>query len=195
MVNFLFTIKNPQDIQDIIDVIYKATFPDGKSDLWFDSYITTLLIRDIRSISEIEKISFMPNILKILATRASNLLNDADAARDAKLSPVTFGRYRALLKQIFLIYLLPPWLGNIGKRLVKSPKLYFTDTKLLCNLLDLDLKNLKNSNPTLFGHMIENFVASELQKQLSIIADAKLYYFGSYEDCEVDFVIEKRMEI
>lgn len=180
------------------ELIYQATYPEIASHknmnttLWFDSYLTTLLQRDVRQLSEIEKIPLLPQVLKILATRAGSLLNDADCARDAGLNTMTYRRYRTLLQQLFLFTLVPPWYRNIGKRLVKSPKLFFTDTAMLCYLLGVDIADLRKKNANLFGHLLENFVATELLKQLSILQDGTLYHFRTQDQKEVDFVIEKR---
>lgn len=180
------------------DMIHSATFPEiagasrTDSTVWFDGYLTTLLQRDVKQLAEIEKIPALPNIVKILAARAGGLLNDADCARDAKLNAVTYRRYRILLQQLFLISLVPPWYRNIGKRLVKSPKLFFTDTALLCHQLGVDAGSLQQQNPGLFGHILENFVASELTKQLAMLSDGTLYHFRSHDNKEVDFVIERR---
>jgi len=180
------------------DIIHRATFPgisgapraDGR--LWFDGYLSTLLQRDVRQLAEIENVPALSNMVKVLAARAGGLLNDADCARDAKLNPMTYRRYRILLQQLFLIATVAPWHRNIGKRLVKSPKVYFTDTALLCHQLGVELAGLRRHNPGLFGHVIENFVASELTKQLSMIPDGALHHFRAHDGSEVDFVIERR---
>ena len=180
------------------DVIHHATFPEiTQSDrkasvVWFDGYLTTSLQHDVRQLAEIDKIAALPNIVKVLAARTGGLLNDADCARDAKLNTVTYRRYRLMIQQLFLISLVPPWYRNIGKRLVKSPKLFFTDTAMLCHLLGTEASSLQQQNPGLFGHIFENFVASELTKQLATLSDATLYHFRTHDNKEVDFVIERR---
>jgi hypothetical protein len=180
------------------EIVARATFPEisgaprSDSTLWLDGYLTALLQRDVRQLAEVEKMPALPNIVKILAARAGGLLNDADCARDAKLNPMTYRRYRILLQQLFLIALVPPWYRNIGKRLVKSPKLYFIDTALLCHQLGIDLAGLREQDPHAFGHVFENFVATELVKQLSMMSDGTLYHFRTHDGSEVDFVIERR---
>lgn len=180
------------------DIIKKATFPeisDASSRLrtsWFDGYITTILQRDVRALAEIEKLSTLPNLLRILASRAGGLINDADIARDAGLNPVTSRSYKTLLKMLFLSFELSPWYRNIGKRLVKSPKGYLTDTMLLCHLLQYEINDLEKKRPELFGHVIENFVATELLKLVSYNDEKlKLMHFRTSDNKEVDFVIEK----
>jgi predicted AAA+ superfamily ATPase len=180
------------------EIVNRATFPEisgarsTDATLWFNGYISTLLQRDVRQLAEIEKVSALPNILNALAARTGGLLNDADCARDAKLNAMTYRRYRVLIQQLFLIALVPPWSRNIGKRFVKSPKVYFTDTALLCHQLGVELGTLPQRNPGLYGRIAENFVASELMKQIAMLQDGVLYHFRTQDNREVDFVIERR---
>lgn len=190
--------RNPRNKISFADIVRNATFPavagtDRRTTaIWFDGYLTTLLQRDVRQLAEIEKVPALPNIVKILAARAGGLLNDADCARDAKLNAMTYRRYRILLQQLFLISLIPPWFRNSGKRLVKSPKLYFTDTALMCHQLGVEPGMLEGRNPAAFGRVLENFVASELMKQTAMIPDGTLYHYRTNDNREVDFVIERR---
>lgn len=183
----------------LLDVMYASTFPEisgvemNKRTTWFDGYITTILQRDVRALAEIEKLSILPNLLRILANRAGGLVNDADIARDAGLNSVTSRNYKTLLKMLFLTFELPPWYRNIGKRLVKSPKGYITDTLLLCHLLQYDLRDLEKNRPELFGHILENFVATELLKIITFHNDKiDLFHFRTSDNKEVDFVLEKQ---
>lgn len=178
--------------------IRDATFPElpGKNDaereLWFDSYITTLLQRDVRQIAEVEKIALLPSLLRLMAARAGNLVNDSEIARSVGLNAVTGKRYRTLLEFMYLITDIPPWFRNIEKRLVKAPKAYLLDTNLLCHTLGYRLEDLPLHNPTLFGHVLENFVASEIIKQLSFSnTRANLFHFRTSDGKEVDFVLEQ----
>lgn len=178
--------------------LHDATFPEllGKSavqrELWFDSYITTLLQRDVRQIAEIEKISLLPSLLRLMAARAGQLMNDSEIARHVGLNAVTGKRYRTLLEFMYLTADIPPWFRNIEKRLVKAPKAYLLDSNLLCHILGYRLHDLPLQNPTLFGHVLENFVASELIKQLSYgDTRANLFHFRTSDGKEVDFVLER----
>ena len=180
------------------DVIRASTFPEisgadvHERTTWFDGYLTTILQRDVRTLAEIEKLSTLPNLLRILASRAGGLINDADIARNARLNPVTSRNYKTLLKMLFLTFELAPWYRNIGKRLVKSPKGYVADTLLLCHLLQYELSDLEKNRPELFGHVLENFVATELLK-LAAFQDEKmdLLHFRTSDNKEVGFVLEK----
>jgi hypothetical protein len=143
-------------------------------------------------LAELEKIAVLPSLLRALASRAGNVINDADLSRDVGLNAVTGKFYRNLLKMMFLSIDVPPWYRNISKRLVKSAKGYLTDTLLLCFMLDLNLEHLVKNRPDLFGHVLENYVAMELTKLLSFTdTKAKLYHFRTSDGKEVDFVMEK----
>jgi len=96
------------------------------------------------------------------------VIHDADIARDIGLNAVTGKNYRGILLAMFLCHDVRPWYRNIGKRLVKSAKGYLLDSLLLCHLLDWNLDDLSRSKPHLYGHVLENFVATELLNLLSI---------------------------
>ncbi len=189
------------DIKDspaVNDVIRLATFPEisGKPHRecgeWFESYRMTMLQREARMIGEVEKIDLLPRLLGILASRAGDLMNDESIARDMRLKPATSKKYRGILKAMFLTHDISPWYRNIGKQLVKSPKGYLVDTLLLCHLLDRDLVEMCERRPELYGHVVENFVASELLKLLSFSGiRAELRYFRTDSGEEVDFILER----
>jgi predicted AAA+ superfamily ATPase len=131
-------------------------------------------------------------MLRILATRAGSLINDSDIARAMGLNAVTSKSYRGILQAMFLSFDVRSWHRNIGKRLVKSPKGYITDTLLLCHLLDWNLDDLSARKPDLYGHVVENFVASELLKLLSFSNHrANMMHFRTSDGKEVDFVLER----
>ena len=181
----------------LVNVLKEATFPEitdqgaSRRRQWFESYITTILQRDVRQVADIAKLGVLPNLLRILASRAGGLVNEADIARAIALNSVTAKNYRILLQMMFLTFDIPPWFRNIGKRLVKSGKGYIIDTSLLCHLQQINLEQVIVHDPHVFGHILENFVASELIKQLSSSDDqANLYHFRTSDGKEVDFVLE-----
>jgi predicted AAA+ superfamily ATPase len=182
----------------LTDAMKCGTFPEiaragaEARSIWFDSYITSILQKDVRQIADLEKISVLPHLLNVLAARTGALMNDSEIARDVGLNSVTGKFYRNILKLMFLTFDVSPWYRNIGKRLVKSPKGYLIDTCLICHLLDYSIDDIAVKKPDLFGHLIENFVATELLKQLSNSdIKAKLYHFRTSDGKEVDFVLEK----
>ncbi|TVR06299.1 MAG: ATP-binding protein, partial [Spirochaetaceae bacterium] len=185
--------------KELEQAISRATFPpvaqagDEARASWFEGYLSTIIHRDLRSLAEIEKLAVVPRLLHALASRAGSLLNDASIARDVGLNPVTSKNYRMLLNSLFLSFDVPPWYRNIGKRLVKSEKGYITDTMLLCHLLGRTLGELRGNRPDLYGHVVENFIATELKKQLSWApgVPAQLLHFRTSDNREVDFVLER----
>ena len=119
---------------------------DDRREAWFASYLSTILQRDVRDLARVEGLHALPNLLKLLAARASGLLNLADVSRDAGLSHTTLTRYLSLLETVFLVHRLPAWSPNLGKRLVKAPKLHLVDTGLACHLLGADTRRLSRNH-------------------------------------------------
>lgn len=182
----------------LIDAIKKATFPEVSTltgeerRIWFDGYISSMLQRDVRQIAELGKSSALPHLLSVLAARTGCLMNDSDIARDIDMNHVTAKFYRSILKLMFLTFDVRPWFRNIGKRLVKTPKGYLLDTTMICHMLDYNIDEIVKTKPELFGHLVENFVATEIIKQLSNSdINAELYHFRTSDGKEVDFVLEK----
>ena len=182
----------------LVDSIKQATFPEitgrgeGARRQWFEGYITTILQRDVRQIADIAKLGVLPNLLRVLAGRAGGLVNEADIARMIGQNAVTAKNYRILLQMMFLTMDVKPWFRNIGKRLVKSPKNYIIDTSLLCHLRQIDLAKSEINDPHVFGNIFENFIATELIKQLSSSGGmAELYHFRTSDGKEVNFVLER----
>lgn len=182
----------------LMDAIKRGTFPEiveasiEDRRTWFDGYITSILQRDVRQISELEKISLLPYLLSVLATRVGGLMNDSDIAREVGLNAVTGRSYRGILKLMFLTLDVKPWHRNVGKRLVKAAKGYLIDTNLICHLLDYNIDDIVSARPEFFGSLVENFVATELLKQLSNSdIKAELYHFRTSDGVEVDFILER----
>jgi predicted AAA+ superfamily ATPase len=182
----------------LLHAMQVATFPEISNKkpnerlIWFDGYLSTILQRDVRMLADLEKIAVLPTLLRVLASRAGSLLNDADIARDVGLNPVTCKVYRNILEMMFFTLNVRPWFRNLDKRLVKSPKGYLLDTLLLSHLLDYRLEDLRVKKPDLFGHIVENFVATELTKLLTFSKTrAQLFHFRTSNGKEVDFVLER----
>jgi hypothetical protein len=158
---------------------------------WFASYVSTILQRDVRDLARVEALSALPNLLKVLAARASGLLNLADVGRDAGLRHTTLTRYLALLETVFLVHRLPAWSPNLGKRLVKAPKLHLVDTGLACHLVGADTRRLSEDR-ALLGRLLETFVVGELRKALSWSdPQTALYHYRTAVGSEVDVILEK----
>jgi predicted AAA+ superfamily ATPase len=155
---------------------------------WFDSYLDTMLQREVRELANVAGLSDLPRLMLLLAARAGGLLNYSGLARDLGMPQTTLKRYVALLETAFLVLPVPAWFRNIGKRLIKSPKLILADTGLLTHLLGGG-DGVQRS----FGAVLENFVLMELVKQASFNADRPaIHHYRTADGLEVDAVIERR---
>jgi hypothetical protein len=164
---------------------------DDRRSAWFGAYISTILQRDVRDLARVDALHALPNLLKLLAARVAGLLNVADVARDAGLPHSSLTRYLALLETVFLVQRLPAWSPNLGKRLVKAPKLHLVDTGLACHLVGAGAQRLREDR-SLLGRMLETFVVGELRKQVSWMdPQTMLYHFRTATGSEVDVVLER----
>lgn len=200
---FNSTLKQPQkrftSRNELLEHIIHGGYPEvltrsqkQRRDAWFGSYVTTLLQRDIRELAHIEGLTALPNLLRLIASRLGGLLNTAELSRSSQLPQTTLKRYLSLLETIFLIDYLPAWSTNHGKRLVKAPKIFLTDTGLAAYLLGADRTQLEN-NGLLLGRFLENFVIVELKKQCSWSqTQPRCYHFRNQTNQEVDLVLESR---
>jgi len=156
---------------------------------WFDSYVSTILQRDVLELSRIDDLSLLPRLLRLAAARAGGLLNVSEFSRSLAAPLTTLKRHLALFEATFLVQTVPAWSTNRGKRLVKSPKLYLSDSGLLAHLLGWNGKPDMLSRET--GMILENFVAMELLKLSGWAPFAvTLHHYRTFAGREVDFVLE-----
>ncbi len=159
------------------------------ADLWFRSYLQTYLERDVRAITSIRDLATFRRFLAILASRSGQLLNRTDVAAPLGVSIPTVSEWIGILETTFQIILVPPFYENLGKRLVKSPKLYFADSGLLCHLLGLESEPALLRSP-FAGQVFEGFVASEIVKaQINGGRRKELYFYRDQQGLEVDFLV------
>jgi predicted AAA+ superfamily ATPase len=164
----------------------------ARRDAWFQSYVMTMLQRDIRDLANIADVTAVPRLLSVVAARAGGLLNFADLSRSVGLPQTTLKRYFALLEGTFLVQLLRPWARNLGKRIIQTPKVYLNDTGLLAYLLGATADRLK-AEGNLAGGILENFVLMELRKQSTwSTTQPELFYWRTASGQEVDVVLEDR---
>ncbi|MGD1083850.1 MAG: ATP-binding protein [Verrucomicrobiota bacterium] len=169
-----------------------ARNPGARRGAWFQSYLTTILQRDVRDLANVADVTAVPRLLSVVATRAGGLLNLADLSRTLALAQSTLKRHFALLEATFLVQLLRPWSGNLGQRLIQTPKVYLDDTGLLAHLLGLTADRLKVDG-TLAGGVLENFVLMELRKQSAWSeVQPELFFWRTASGQEVDIVLEDR---
>lgn len=139
--------------------------PDLDRELWLGSYVVTYLERDVRQILNVGDLRDFDRFLRAAALRAAQLLSYADLARDVGVAPNTVKRWISVLEASQQLFLLEPYHRQRTKRLIKAPKLYFSDTGLLCHLLGFrEIDDLPRH--ALWGAVWENFVVSETRKRL-----------------------------
>ncbi len=159
---------------------------------WFRSYVQTYLERDVRAVSVIRDLATFRRFLSLLASRCGQILNKTDLAAPLGVSVPTLTQWLSILEITGQIALVPPFFDNFGKRLLKSPRLYFVDTGLGCHLLGIESMRTLESSPFL-GALFEGFVASEILKlQAGTGRRREIYYFRDQQGLEVDFILPAR---
>jgi len=204
IIDALFTFKIEKlkttslSYESILESIINGGYPEiqkidstrGKA-LWFNSYISTYVERDIRDVGELRDISAFIRFFNIIAPRSCGLVNKSDLASDASLSESTVNNYLSMLEMIYQVSLLKPYSSDISKRFIKSSKLYMTDSGVFCHLLGVrTVDELINSSHK--GEIIETFIYSELLKHMSYSdVQAQIYHYRTSDKKEIDFILEK----
>lgn len=178
------------------EFILRGSYPEIASkkkvdrQLWCGSYISTYLERDVRSLAQIGDLSQFERFLKLCAIRTGQLLNLSDMARDIGVSVPTAKRWLSILETGYQIYLLYPYYKSLGKRLVKSPKLYFSDTALASYLLGLHDKETLMKSPN-FSNLFETMIINDFLKRFLHAGQMpSMYYLRTRDGLEVDLVLE-----
>ncbi|MCX6916788.1 MAG: DUF4143 domain-containing protein [Verrucomicrobia bacterium] len=157
--------------------------------LWFSSYLLTYLERDVRAISAVHDLAVFRRFLALVASRHGQVLNKSDLAAPLGMSVPGIGRWLDILEATGQILLVLPYFENVGKRLIKSPKLYIADSGLACHLLGIETAAQLERSPFL-GPIFEGFIAGEMAKaQLNAGRRRELYYFRDQQGLEVDFIV------
>lgn len=159
---------------------------------FFDSYLDTVLDRDLRSIARVHDRANVRRLLTAVAATTGSALNLNDFSRDLGIASNTVRAYVDLLETLFLVYRLPAWHSNLLSRLSKAPKLHIVDSGLLAYLLSANAERVW-SDPRIAGALIETFVVMELVRQSSVDPDPpRAFHFRDRHGHEVDMVLERR---
>lgn len=183
------------NVADYRNHLWKGGYPEIWSNRgldisdFFESYIRTYLERDLKEIIDVKNLNDFRRFIRILASRAGQLLNYKNISADVGISDVTVKKWIHALQVGGIIYLLPPYFTNIGKRMIKSPKIYFADHGLLCHLLGIE-SELDWLNHSYKGNLWENFVMMELLKSYNLIPGQNLFFYRDQNGVEIDFVID-----
>lgn len=164
----------------------------GSARLWFSSYLQTYLERDVRAVTTVKDLATFRRFIALVASRHGQVLNKTDLAAPLGVSVPTITQWLGILETTAQIFIVPPFFENLGKRLIKSPKLYLADSGLACHLLGIDTAAELAKSPFL-GALFEGFMASEIAKaQANSGMRRELYYFRDQQGIEVDFVMPRR---
>jgi len=157
--------------------------------LWFSSYLQTYLERDVRAVASVQDLALFRRFLALVASRHGQVLNKSDLAAPLGMSVPGVGKWLDILEATAQILLVPPFFENLGKRLIKSPKIYIADPGLACHLLGIETEAELEKSPFL-GALFEGFIANEIVKsQANAGRRRELYYFRDQQGLEVDFVV------
>ncbi len=158
---------------------------------WLPNYLKTYIERDVRMIRNIENLNLFSKFVKLAAARAGQILNVNNLANETGVDNKTISAWISVLESSYIVYRLQPYYNSFNKRVIKSPKLYFYDVGLLCNILGLNSERaIKNSN--MYGAIFENLVISEIKKnRFNKNQYGEMYYLRDSTGNEVDLVLEK----
>jgi hypothetical protein len=160
--------------------------------LWYSSYIQTYIERDVRGLKQIGDLTGFQSFLRVVAARSGQLLNLSDVSRDLGIAVNTAKAWLSVLEATFQVIILRPYFENVGKRLVKTPKVYFTDVGVLCHLAGLKDPEHAAAGP-LAGAIVETATLSEVLKTaVHRGTNPQVYFWRTSHGAEVDIVVEQQ---
>ncbi len=158
---------------------------------WLRSYVATYIERDLRSFSQVGDLVTFQRFVELCAGRTGQLINHSTLASDCGVSQPTAKAWLSILEASFIAFRLPPFHRNLGKRLIKAPKLHFYDTGLVCWLIGIRTPLELRSHP-LRGPIFETWVVSEIVKHRLNRGESRgLSFYRNRDGAEVDLVIER----
>lgn len=159
---------------------------------WFASYLETYLNKDVSILAHIGDMRDFRRLIALLAANTGQILNMSRFASDLGVDVKTIKRWISILEASYIIFLLPPYYNNFGKRIVRSPKLYFYDTGLVSFLVGINSKDGFEKGPML-GSLFENYLVAEIKKkETHQKTHANLYYYRTSHGVEVDLIIDRK---
>ena len=188
--------RKPADVTGIFERIYRGSMPaiisgaNSNIRIFYSSYLSTYIERDVRELSDnIDSLKFL-HFITAVAARCGQMLNIAEIARDADINQITAKNWLGILETLGIIFYLHPYSNNLLKRLVKTPKLYFYDTGLVCYLTKWSSVETLESG-AMNGAILENYVVSEIMKTyLNSGMEPYIYYYRDKDAKEIDVILE-----
>lgn len=178
------------------ELIISGSYPEvfdkkRQPEVWYPAYIRTYVERDVKQLRNIENTVLFHRFLQLCAGRTGQLLNVAALSNEAGIDVRTVNSWLSILESSYVVRLVHPHHRNFNKRVVKSPKLYFTDTGLACSLLGIRQPNeLRNSH--FRGALFESHVVMEIVKHLNAVGSpADVYFWRDNKGVEVDLILER----
>jgi len=172
--------------------IYKDHLDPTKA---YRNYFQTYVERDLRQLINVKDLMQFERFVRVCAGRVSQILNLEEIGGEVGISSHTVKQWISILEASFIVFRLQPYFDNFGKRIIKSPKLFFTDVGLATYLLGIENKTQVARDP-LRGHLVENLVVLELMKyRLNQGLDPQLYYYRDVQKNEVDVIFKKGREL
>ena len=157
---------------------------------WLRSYVATYIERDVRAVSQVGDLTTFQRFVELCAGRTSQLINYSSLASDCGVSQPTAKAWLGVLEASFIAFRLPPFHRNLGKRLVKMPKLHFYDTGLVCWLIGIRTPDQLRTHP-LRGPIFETWVVSEVVKHRMNMGESRgLFFYRNRDGAEADLIIE-----
>lgn len=188
--------RTPADTSEIFERIYRGSMPaiasgqNSNSQIFYSSYLATYIERDVKQLSDaIDSLKFL-RFITAVAARCSQMLNVSDIAQDADINQKQAKDWLQILETLGIIFYLHPYSNNLLKRLVKTPKLYFYDTGLVCHLTRWSSAEVLESG-AMNGAILENYVVAEIAKTyMNSGKEPYMYYYRDKDAREIDIILE-----
>ena len=162
---------------------------------WYSSYLETYLSRDVRSLSNIGDIREFRQCIALLADRVGQIVSYSDLSRDIGVSVPTIKQWISVLEASYIIFLVRPYFKNYGKRIIKSPKVFFYDMGLVSYLLGIENPKMFEQHPH-YGNLFENYVIAEIaKKEIHRNTHSELFYYRTNHGVEIDLLIDRRSSV
>jgi uncharacterized protein len=178
------------------ELLLAGGFPEARTrgaaarQKFFESYVTSIVERDVADTSRVLDPTSVGTLLRLLAARSGSLARYDALARDAGIDGKTAKGHLAVLERLYLVRIRPPWHVNLGQRQVKAPKLYVADPGLLAALVGADARRVREDDG--FADAIfETFVATELERQASWSSEPLSFWHYREDEREVDVIVER----
>ena len=194
-----FGIRERRNVEELSDFLLMSSYPelvvnpDIERDIWYASYLQTYIERDVRMLLNIADLRDFEQFIRLLAAYTGQELNMSLFSRRLGVSVPTIKRWISVLEASFIIFLLPPYFNNFGKRITKSPKIYFYDIGLVNHLVGIKDFSLLVNSP-MAGSIFETAVISEILKtHLAKGIRPALYFWRSQSGIEIDLIEQSGM--